>query len=289
MSINSDKGPKRDDSDISLQKIECASCNAPLELYFSSTKFKRCEYCGFVNYIIMESDGTYGSSKEKSSAIGKFRGFGDFIVGDKITIDDVPYLIVGAMRYVSRDSVWYELLIKNMQTKKEFYLSYEEGQYILYEKIKKSGITRDLLDGNPHMTRYGTIELYEKGMARITEFDGEIPYLIDQDEELEWFDGLIGRKKFSVEAVKDEFEVYFGELLVKLRPGVYIRNGKIVMSKEIGLGIDKGKIIAFIIVIIIIIAIFGSGYLLTGNMFWFGGGGGGGLGGSGGGGGGGGK
>ena len=283
MSSDADPKPEKDESDVSLQKVECASCHAPLELYSSSAKFKRCDYCGFVNYIVREEDGSYSTSKEKSTAIGTFRGFGDLKVGNKITVDDVPYLIVGAMRYASRDSVWYELLMKNMNTKEEHYLSYEDGQYILYDKIKKSGITRDLLDGESHVTRYGTMELYEKGKAKITEFSGEIPYMIDKDEELEWFDGMIGKKKFSVEAVKDEFEVYFGEGLLKMRPGVYRKGASIVISKEVGLAGKKGKIVAAIIFIIIMAVIFGVG-ILGGFPFLLGGGGGG-LGGGGGGGG----
>ncbi|MHA1379246.1 MAG: DUF4178 domain-containing protein [Candidatus Helarchaeota archaeon] len=288
MSSDSNNGIKKDEEDISIQKINCASCKAPLELYSNSTKFKRCDYCGFVNYIIREPDGTYNTSKEKSSKIGKFRGFGDLQIGQKITIDTVPYLVVGAMRYVSSDSVWYELLIKNMQTKKELFLSYEEGQYILYEKMKKTGITRDLLDGKQHVTRYGTMELYEKGKAKITEFDGEIPYMIDKDEKLEWFDGMIGNRKFSVESVKDEFEVYFGDPLVKVRQGAYRKGGKVAISKEVGgVNVDRAKIIIAIVIIIIFASIFGLGWLITGNLFWMGGGGGGGYSSSGGGGGGG--
>lgn len=276
MSIDSNNGIKKDEEDLVIQKIECASCKAPLELYSLSTKLKRCDYCGFVNYIIRESDGTYGTSKEKSSRIGKFKGFGDLRIGNKITIDNIPYLVVGAMRYVSSDSVWYELLIKNMHTKEEYYLSYEEGQYILYDKIKKSGITRDLLDGNKHVTRYGTMELYEKGKAKITEFDGEIPYLIDKDEKIEFFDGMIGNRKFSIEAVKDEFEVYFGDPLIKVRVGAYRKGGRVVISKEVGgVDVDRAKVIIAVVVIVIFAAIFGLGWLITGNLFWMGGSGGG--------------
>ncbi|MHA1300553.1 MAG: DUF4178 domain-containing protein [Candidatus Helarchaeota archaeon] len=287
MSTDTDNGIKKDEEDISIQELECASCHAPLKLYSTSTKFKRCEYCGFVNYIVREPDGTYGTSDKKTSKIGKFRGFGDLQIGQKITIDNVPYLVVGAMRYVSKDSVWYELLIKNMRTKEEYFFSYEEGQYILYDKMKKTGITRDLLDGKQHVTRYGTMELYEKGKAKISEFDGEIPYMIDKDEEIEWFDGMIGRKKFSVEAVKDEFEVYFGEPVVKVRAGAYRKGGKVMISKETGVSIDRTKIIVFIVALIIFAAIFGVGWLVTGSLFWIGGGSSGGWSGSGGGGGGG--
>ncbi len=277
MSSDAEGKPKSKEPDISIQELECASCHAPIKLYSESTKFKRCEYCGFVNYIVRDAEG-YRTSKDKTSTISKFRGFSDLQLGGKLTIDGEPYLIIGCMRYVSKNSIWYEILIKNTNTKKEFYMSFEEGQYILYEKMKKTGITRDQLDGGSHVTRYGTMELYEKGKAKISEFDGEIPFLISKDEELEWFDGMIGRRKFSIEAVKDEFEVYFGDPVIKVKPGEYKKGGKVIISKETGFSMERNRAIAVVVVIVIIAAIFISSYLLTGTLFFIGDSGGGAMG-----------
>ena len=97
--------------------------------------------------------------------------------------------------------------------------------------------------------------------------------MIDKDEELEWFDGMIGKRKFSIEAVKDEFEVYFGDPLIKVKAGTYKKGGKVSISKEVGFEFDKQQAIIYIVIIIIIAAVFGGGWLLTGDLFWMAGGG----------------
>jgi len=263
-------------------KLNCGSCKSPLEIFSEGTKFKRCDYCGFVNYIVWKDPTSPETSTEKILKIGKFKGFGDFKIGNDIKIDNEPFKVIGALRYSSYDGGWYEFLVRNIQSRKEYWISYEEGNYKFYDKVKRSGITRELLKKRSGETRLGTFRITEKGKAKISSFGGEIPFIVNPKEKIEWWDGIIGGKLLSVEAVEDEFEVYVGSYLARTGKGLYSKSKARSYAGgeyEFDWEASKGKILASVVVIVIVIVIFGivggpaimagdwSGLLLFGSFF----------------------
>ena len=145
----------------------CPQCGDALELHFKYSKLVKCLSCG--SSIFLEDDvvkliGESSVLSPEPSLIELHKAF---------TYKNKSYLPLGKIRYSYGRGFWEEWFLKG-ERNKEFWLSIDEGDFVLQEKVKLSlPFKRD--SSFTVGAKYGQYIVTEKGQGRCVGFKGELP------------------------------------------------------------------------------------------------------------------
>jgi len=151
--------------------INCPQCGDLLEIHFRWTKLISCKSCK--SSIFLEDDGSLNIGEKSSlspepSLLNLYKA---------VTIDKKSYLPIGKIRYSYGRGFWEEWFLKDNQNQ-EFWLSIDEGDFVLQQKINMK-----LPFSNPLSAKvgkkYGSYLVSERGTGECVGFEGELPESIE--------------------------------------------------------------------------------------------------------------
>ncbi len=182
----------------------CPQCGDSLKIYFQYSKLIKCSSCN--SSIFLEDDAVkvIGQSSVLSpepSLIQLHKAF---------TYKKKSYLPIGKIRYSYGRGFWEEWFLKDASNK-EFWLSIDEGDFVLQEKVKlplpvKS--TSAFTVG----AKYGKYLVTEKGEGTCVGFEGELPKNINTFQKHQYVHLSLGYGKLvTIEFTKELIETFRGE------------------------------------------------------------------------------
>jgi len=152
--------------DIDTTK-NCPQCGDALAIHFKYSKLVKCRSCG--SSIFLEDDavkliGESAVLSPEPSLIQLHKPF---------RYKENHYLPIGKIRYSYGRGFWEEWFLKDSRNK-EYWLSIDEGDFVLQEKVQfslpfKSSSTFTV------GRKYGKHLITEKGQGRCVGFEGELP------------------------------------------------------------------------------------------------------------------
>jgi hypothetical protein len=145
----------------------CPQCGDALELHFKYSKLVKCLSCG--SSIFLEDDAVklMGQSSVLSAEPSLIELHKPF------TYKNRNYMTLGKVRYSYGRGFWEEWFLKDEQNK-EFWLSIDEGDFVLQEKVKLSLPFKSSSKFTVG-AKYGQYLVTEKGEGRCVGFEGELP------------------------------------------------------------------------------------------------------------------
>jgi len=153
----------------------CPQCGDALKLYFKYSKLIKCQSCGSSIFLEDESVKLIGEQSVLSAEPSLIQLHQPFSFQKK------SYLPLGKIRYSYGRGFWEEWFLKD-ERNQEFWLSIDEGDFVLEEKMKfsmpfkknhKFKVGQEFQDY--HVTEIGT------GIC--VGFEGELPESIELNEE----------------------------------------------------------------------------------------------------------
>jgi len=153
-------------TDIDKSK-NCPQCGDTLALYFKYSKLIKCQSCGSSIFLEDESVKLIGKSSVLTTEPSLIQLHKPFKYKKK------TYLPLGKIRYSYGRGFWEEWFLKD-EKNKEFWLSIDEGDFVLEEKVKLSLPFKSSHDFKVGSS-YGKYVVTEKGEGRCVGFEGELP------------------------------------------------------------------------------------------------------------------
>ena len=153
-------------SDIDKSR-NCPQCGDALEIYFKYSKLIKCRSCGSSIFLEDETVKRIGESSVLSSEPSLIQ------LHQLFTYKKKTYLPLGKIRYSYGRGFWEEWFLKD-KNNKEYWLSIDEGDFVLQEKMQPSlpfKTSHQFKVGNT----YNTYLVTEKGQGRCVGFEGELP------------------------------------------------------------------------------------------------------------------
>lgn len=152
----------------------CPQCGDALDIYFKYSKLVKCHSCN--SSIFLEDDAVklIGESAVLSPEPSLLNLHVPF------SYKNSHYLPLGKIRYAYGRGFWEEWFLKN-EKNQEFWLSIDEGDFVLEEKMKLSlpfKSSQNLTIGK----KYGNYLVTEKGEGICVGFEGELPESINIGE-----------------------------------------------------------------------------------------------------------
>jgi len=145
----------------------CPQCGDALEIHFKYSKLVKCHSCGSSIFLEDEIVKVIGESSILSPEPSLIELHTPFTYKNK------SYLPLGKIRYSYGRGFWEEWFLKD-ENNKEFWLSIDEGDFVLEEKMQLSlpfKASQKFTVGKA----YGKYLLTEKGQGRCVGFEGELP------------------------------------------------------------------------------------------------------------------
>ena len=182
----------------------CPQCGDTLELHFKYSKLIKCLSCG--SSIFLEDDAVklIGQSSVLSPEPSLIQLHKPF------SYQKNNYIPLGKIRYSYGRGFWEEWFLKD-EKNKEFWLSIDEGDFVLQEKIKLPLPVKN----NAAFTvgaKYGKYLVTEKGKGTCVGFEGELPESIQIDEKHEYVHLSLGYGKLvTIEFQKGSIETFRGQ------------------------------------------------------------------------------
>ncbi|MDA3862769.1 MAG: DUF4178 domain-containing protein [Deltaproteobacteria bacterium] len=198
-------------------QILCPSCNAPIEIKDRFQEQLDCPYCGNQAYIGDRQN--QAASKESGPAQRSplTDVYSRFIVGQTGRINILGntknYQVTGRIQYEYEQGFWSEWYL-NVDGA-GYWLQEDEGIYTLfvpmaldnqamiaeiYEMYRQS--EESLKPGKifkPLNSKMGDWTLLEYGYAKMSGYEGNLPFPPSEGKEIVYFDGLGPNKKYSLE------------------------------------------------------------------------------------------
>jgi len=153
-------------TDIDTTK-NCPQCGDALDIHFKYSKLVKCRSCG--SSIFLEDDAVklIGESSVLSPEPSLIQLHKPF------NYRGHHYLPLGKIRYSYGRGFWEEWFLKD-EKNKEYWLSIDEGDFVLQEKVKLS-LPFKSSSSFTVGTKYGKHLVTEKGQGRCVGFEGELP------------------------------------------------------------------------------------------------------------------
>lgn len=195
---------------MSFKQINCPSCGAPLELQYRFSKMVVCSYCG--QSIHLTSDADY-EAKGNSTPLTDYGS--KFSVGQRVTIQNNEFTILGRIRFSYPSGFWDEwFMVNKKDSDSEYWLQEDEGDYILFGKANVTDFP-DFATTHigTHQDYFGDkIFISEKNTAEVTGGEGELPFQVIPGEQANFIDGIIVKKAtpVSYEYLPKETLLYIG-------------------------------------------------------------------------------
>jgi len=197
-----------------VQNIKCPQCSGQLTLQGGQQILSiTCHYCGSVL-------DTHNNFKVLSKfATTKFSIF-PFKIGSKCTWNGVGFILIGIVQYVQKDEwgsyPWVEGLLYS-PTHGYLWLIYENGHFVIGRECKTRAsnepkslsqveIFKDYLDVDGTSYR-----IFEIGTAEITFVLGELTWVAQPRDKIEYLDAIAPPHLYCIEKSKSEQEYFKGE------------------------------------------------------------------------------
>ena len=182
----------------------CPQCGDALTIYFKYSKLVQCSSCG--SSIFLEDDGVrlIGQSAVLSPEPSLIQLHKAFIYKKK------SYLPIGKIRYSYGRGFWEEWFLKD-EKNKEFWLSIDEGDFVLQEKVKLE-LPKKSYGEFRLGSKQGKYLVTEKDTGTCVGFEGELPQSIELNEKHKYIHLSLGHGKLvTVEFTKALTETFRGE------------------------------------------------------------------------------
>lgn len=186
------------------QTFNCPQCGDRLEVHFKYSKLIKCRSCN--STIFLEDDAVkfIGKSSALSPEPSLIQLYKPFKYRNK------TYTPLGKIRYGYGRGFWEEWFLKD-EKNKEFWLSIDEGDFVLQEKVK---IALPFNSSSKFTlgSKYGKYLVTEKGEGVCIGFEGELPQNINTHQKHQYIHLSLGHGRLvTIEFTKDEIETFRGE------------------------------------------------------------------------------
>lgn len=194
----------------------CPQCGDQLHVHFKYSKLVKCRSCGSSIFLEDESAKLTGEQSVLSPEPSLIR------LNQAFEYHDVTYTPLGKIRYSYGRGFWEEWFIKN-QNNKTLWLSIDEGDFVLQEKMKLSlpfkSSTNFKVGSN-----YGNYTVTEIGVGTCVGFEGELPESIEINEEHKYIHLSQGHGNLvTLEFTENETQTYKGKWINPLEIKVLSR------------------------------------------------------------------
>lgn len=171
-----------------------------------------CDYCGQTNFINADSLEAMGKQVKLVDYGSRLR------IGANGSLNGNSFYVLGRMRFNYGDGYWDEWLLDIPNLPEEYYwLQEDEGEFLLFHEIEnEEEEPADFEDLEPGMVmEYGDFDVFitEKRQATVNGGEGEIPFQVIPDEQVDFVDGIGKGFAISIEYLPDDEEVYYGEII----------------------------------------------------------------------------
>lgn len=157
-----------------LKTYNCPQCGDKLNIYFQYTKLVKCPSCSSSIFLEDESVKLIGQSAVLSPEPSLIQLQSIFKLQGK------TFTALGKIRYSYGRGFWEEWFLKDTQNR-EFWLSIDEGDFVLEEKNKRALPFKDFSNFKVG-SRHGKYLVTEKGEGVCMGFEGELPEEIKLNE-----------------------------------------------------------------------------------------------------------
>ena len=154
--------------------INCPQCGDLIDVHFKWTRLIVCNSCKSTLFLNPKGNilrlGDFSELSPEPSLVK---------LHEAIKIDNQVYLPLGKIRYSYGRGFWEEWFLKGAKNR-EFWLSIDEGDFVLQQRIKMSlpfKNPREVVVGKEYSRYIAT----EKGWGKCVGFEGELPERIKLD------------------------------------------------------------------------------------------------------------
>ena len=206
-------GPKAPEPPPVLRKVSCPSCGSGIDLRAKATRFVVCASCGSDVDLREQAPSLLRKASRWTEP-----GTGGLRVGLQGMVHGKECVIVGRLRYDAKGGGerwhWIEWLLA-FTDGSTAWLQDEDGVFVLFRPFVPSEPpeTSRLAEGRSVRLEgagTGSAVVREVAQARITRWDGEIPWVPDPEEPVSYADLEAGPISYSVEWTAEEVEFYRG-------------------------------------------------------------------------------
>lgn len=198
---------------VTLERIDCPGCGAGVDIAKSVGRGQI--VCGSCNSVLDAASPEYRIIQQLVG--GDFEPRSSIRIGWEGTFLGKIYRVVGRLRYVDVAKGWFwEEWFLIASDGSVIYLEEDEAQFKVLvpftptappAKETLTGSHTFRLDGRPYHVR-------ERGKAVIKHFEGQLPWKVKIDTEVDFVDAAAGRyDEIAVEFTKRELEFYRGEAM----------------------------------------------------------------------------
>ncbi len=194
----------------SARSIECANCGAPVQLpkQGDPAKTTSCANCD----AILEVDGAASIVLDFNPGKEKFA----LEVGDRGTLLEVEWEVVGRMKYVDDEGYWTHEYLLWSEGNGYLWLEYDCGHFSWSRPTGKGLPLASLRRaGRGTKVKFGdtTYSLMARGLSTLDYVDGALPWEARRTDQQKTWDLSNPPKLLSVEESTNELEVFEGEWL----------------------------------------------------------------------------
>jgi len=182
----------------------CPQCGDVLDIHFKYSKLVKCRSCGSSIFLEDDTVKLIGKSSILSAEPSLIELHKNFKYRNR------NYLPLGKIRYSYGRGFWEEWFLKNSKNQ-EFWLSIDEGDFVLQEKMPH---TLPFKKSNKFKVgeTYGSYLITEKGEGKCVGFEGELPEKIQIGEVHQYIHLSQGAGKLlTLEFTEDKTETFQGE------------------------------------------------------------------------------
>lgn len=197
-------------SDLSLQRLTCTHCGAPIDLRSGRAKTVVCSSCHSQLDLTKPEHAVLGN-------LGQSKAFPASLIrlGHKASFDELQWMVIGRIRYKDDEGYrWDEWLLLSEQGKYRW-LAEDRFHYYFYD-LKRPGTPIDpqsKIHGDSVELDGASYQVYEKGQASIDYVEGELTWKAVLGSKVRFLDAAGPPRKLSIEWNEDEIQVYEGPYL----------------------------------------------------------------------------
>ena len=182
----------------------CPQCGDALEIHFKYSKLVKCSSCNSSIFLEDNTVKLIGESSVLSPEPSLIELHKPFKLQAK------TFTPLGKIRYSYGRGFWEEWFLKD-ERNQEFWLSIDEGDFVLQKKVKIALPIKNVLTFKVGR-KYGQYLVTEKGVGTCVGFEGELPQNINTHQKHEYVHLSLGAGNLvTVEFTKDLTETFKGK------------------------------------------------------------------------------
>jgi DNA-directed RNA polymerase subunit RPC12/RpoP len=182
----------------------CPQCAAPLNFHFKYSKLIKCASCDSSIFLEDKHVKLIGQSSVLSPIPSLIKLYQNFKLQGK------TFTPLGKIRYSYGRGFWEEWFLKD-ERNQEFWLSIDEGDFVLQEKVKLS-LPFKSASAFKLGRKYGQYLVTEKGEGTCVGFEGELPANINTHQKHHYIHLSLGQGNLvTAEFTKDLTETFKGK------------------------------------------------------------------------------